>query len=106
MAGESSRISSLATKVTAVKDSERIHSVIFRGLFGVFFDECEMISDCSVKASVTTEELLNVSIFKKSQAVNCMITADIECKEGSSISPVDGDSMISNTISRINTKYV
>jgi hypothetical protein len=106
MSGESSRLSSIADKVTAIKGSERVHSVIFRGLFGTFFEECEMISDCSIKASVSTKELLNVSIFKKSQAVNCMITADIECKEGSSISPVDGDSMISNTISRINTKYV
>jgi hypothetical protein len=106
MSGESSRLSSIADKVTAIKGSERVHSVIFRGLFGTFFEECEMISDCSIKASVSTKELLNVSIFKKSQAVNCMITADIECKEGSSISPVDGDSMILNTISRINTKYV
>lgn len=106
MSGESSRISSIADKVVAIKDSERIHSVAFRGLFGTFFEECEMISDCSIKSSVSTKELLNVSIFKKSQAVNCMIAADIECKEGSSISPVDGDSMISNTISRINTRYV
>lgn len=105
MAGESSKLSSVAHKVVALKDSERIHSVIFRGLFGVFFEECEMISDSSIKASVSTEELLNVSIFKKSQAVNCMIAADIECKEGSSILQVDGDSMILNTISRINIKY-